>query len=113
MDKPVVWLHGEVKTPPFSREARLEAGFLLRRLQRGEVLSFPVSRPMPSIGRGCHELRVNDAGKTWRLIYAVDPDAIVLLAIFEKKTAKTPKDVVDVCKVRLARYRAVVREASR
>jgi len=38
-EKPLVWLHGEVKTPPFSREARIEAGFLLRRLQDGEILS--------------------------------------------------------------------------
>jgi hypothetical protein len=29
-DKPLAWLHGEVKTPPFSKEARFEAGFLLR-----------------------------------------------------------------------------------
>jgi len=29
-EKPIVWLHGEVKTPPFSQTARLEAGFLLR-----------------------------------------------------------------------------------
>jgi len=27
-DKPLVWLHSEVKSPPFSQEARLEAGFL-------------------------------------------------------------------------------------
>jgi hypothetical protein len=49
-DKPLAWLHGEVKTPPFSKAARLEAGFLLRQLQRGELLSMPKSRPMPSIG---------------------------------------------------------------
>ena len=24
--KPLVWLHGEVKTPPFSADARIEAG---------------------------------------------------------------------------------------
>jgi len=57
-DKPLVWLHGEVKTPPFSRTARVEAGYLLRRLQTGEQLGLPFSRPMPSIGRRCHELRV-------------------------------------------------------
>ncbi|BAS59770.1 hypothetical protein NIES2135_06950 [Leptolyngbya boryana NIES-2135] len=34
-DKPLVWLRGEIKTSPFSQEARLEAGFLLRRLQQG------------------------------------------------------------------------------
>jgi hypothetical protein len=37
-DKPIVWLRGEVKTPPFSAAARLETGILLRRLQAGEKL---------------------------------------------------------------------------
>jgi len=50
-DKPLVWLHGQVKTPPFSSEARVEAGFLLRRLQRGETPGLPASRPMPAVGR--------------------------------------------------------------
>jgi hypothetical protein len=49
-DKPLVWIHGEIKTPPFSKTGRLEAGFLLRRLQQGETLSLPQSRPMSSIG---------------------------------------------------------------
>ena len=49
-DKPLVWLRGEIKTSPFSPEASIEAGFLLRRLQRGELLSLPASRPMPGIG---------------------------------------------------------------
>ncbi len=34
-DKPLVWLHGEIKTPPMSSAARTEAGFLLRKLQMG------------------------------------------------------------------------------
>jgi len=40
--KPLVWLHGKVKTPPFSRAARVEAGFLLRRLQNGDLLDATV-----------------------------------------------------------------------
>jgi hypothetical protein len=44
-DKPLVWLHGHIKTPPMSQEARIEAGYLLRRLQRGDKLSMPHSRP--------------------------------------------------------------------
>ena len=67
-DKPLVWLRGEVKTPPFSPAARVEAGGLLRRLQRGERLGMPHSRPVPGIGRRCHELRIGDAGKTWRIV---------------------------------------------
>ena len=59
-DKPLVWLHGEVKTPPLSTEARLEMGFLLRSLQKGHTIEMPRSRPMPSIGIRCHELRVDD-----------------------------------------------------
>ena len=42
-DKPLVWLHGEVKTPPMSSPARVETGYLLRRLQSGELLSLPVN----------------------------------------------------------------------
>lgn len=103
-DKPLAWLHGQVKTPPFSAGARLEAGFLLRRLQRGERLGLPHSRPMPSVGARCHELRINDVDNTWRIIYRIDEDAIVILEVFAKKTGKTPKKIVDVCKQRLRHY---------
>jgi phage-related protein len=103
-DKPLVWLEGEVKTPPFSGEARLAAGFLLRRLQQGEVLSLPQSRPMPSIGRRCHELRIRDRDNPWRIIYRIDNDAIVILEVFSKKTAQTPQRVIEHCKGRLKEY---------
>ena len=103
-NKPLVWLHGEIKTPPFSQAARVEAGFLLRKLQEGEALSLPHSRPMPSIGPRCHELRINDRNATWRIIYRVDPDAIVILEVFKKTTAKTPVLVIDTCKRRLRMY---------
>jgi phage-related protein len=103
-DKPLAWLHGEVKTAPFSKPARLEAGFLLRRLQRGESLSMPQSRPMPSIGARCHELRVNDAGNNGRVVYRIDADAIVILEVFAKRTATTPKAVIATCRKRLKEY---------
>lgn len=103
-DKPLVWLHGEVKTPPFSAAARIEAGYLLRQLQGGTKLEMPHSRPMPSIGSHCQELRINDEDKTWRIIYRVDEDAIVILEVFKKKTNKTPKTVIEVCKTRLRSY---------
>jgi phage-related protein len=109
-DKPLVWLHGEVKTPPFSAAARLEAGSLLRRLQGGEKLGMPHSRPMPSIGRRCHELRVVDAGKTWRVIYRLDPDAIVIADVFQKTTPATPTRVIADCGRRLTLYDQLMRE---
>jgi len=103
-DKPLVWLHGVVKTPPFSAASRLEAGYLLRRLQRGEKLSLPQSRPMPSIGTHCHELRITDRDKIWRIVYRIDPDSIVIADVFVKKTEATPKKVIDVCKSRFRMY---------
>jgi phage-related protein len=103
-DKPIVWLHGEVKSPPFSAEARVEAGYLLRKLQQGEKIGMPHSRPMPSIGSRCHELRVTDKTVVWRLIYRIDDDAIVLVEVFKKKTPKTPKPIIEVCKARLKDY---------
>jgi phage-related protein len=103
-DKPLAWLHGEIKTPPFSAEARIEAGVLLRRLQRGEKLPLPHSRPMPAIGKACHELRVPDQNRTWRIVYHIDADVIVILEVFAKTTQQTPKTVIRNCQARLLRY---------
>ena len=100
----MVWLHGEVKTPPLSRAARIETGYLLGLLQIGEKLSLPHSRPMPSIGPRCHELRIIDETKIWRIIYRTDLDAIVILDVFEKKSQKTPKNVIENCRRRLRLY---------
>ena len=77
-DKPLIWMRSEVKSPLFTQEARVEAGVLLRRVQRGERVGMPHSRPMPDIGRRCHELRIPDADKTWRIVYRIDSDAIVI-----------------------------------
>ena len=103
-DTPLVWLHGEIRTPPFSSAARMEAGLLLRRLQRGERLGLPHSRSMPVIGKRCHELRIQDEDTTWRIIYSVDSDAVIILDVFSKKTQQTPKSVIDTCRARLRRY---------
>jgi len=108
-EKPLVWMHDTIRTPPFSQNARIEAGYLLRQLQEGMVLSLPQSRPMPSIGAQCHELRINDENLTWRIIYRIYTDAILILEVFEKKTNRTPKAIIDVCKQRIKRYEADVK----
>lgn len=106
-DKPLVWLRGEIKTPPFTATARIEAGVLLRRLQRGDTLTLPHSRPMPGIGPRCHELRMMDEKKSWRIVYRIDRDAIVILEVFRKTTKQTPQRVIADCKRRLSQYEAV------
>lgn len=77
---------------------------MLRLLQRGEKLSMPHSRPMPSIGAHCHELRITDSDKIWRIVYRIDADAIVIADVFRKKTSSTPKSVINTCKSRFRMY---------
>jgi len=106
-DKLVVWLHGEIKTPPFSAEARIEVSCLLRRLQHGESLGLPHARPMSVVGARCHELRVKDKNTEWRIIYRLDADAVVIAEVFGKKTRTTPETVIANCQRRLRAYDAV------
>ncbi len=89
-----------------SHDTRREIGFLIRKLQQGVRVEMPYSRPMPSIGRRCHELRVNDAGQTWRVIYRTDPDVILVVTVFSKKTNQTPKRMIDQAKRMLRDYDA-------
>jgi phage-related protein len=109
--KQLVWLKGEIKTPPFSKEARVEAGFLLRELQEGESLGMPHSRPMPSIGPRCHELRIRDENRIWRVVYRLDPDAILIVGVFAKTTLKTTKHDIEDCQRRLRIYDETAQKA--
>ena len=103
-ERPLVWLKAEVKTPPFSKEARIQAGVLLRQIQLGHRLTMPHSRPMPSVGTRCHELRIQDEDTSWRIIYRTDPDAIVIMDVFAKRTRTTPQRILDRARRRLAAY---------
>ena len=105
--KPLVVLSGEIKTPPFSTESRIEAGTLLRRLQQGDIIPMPHARPMPSIGPRCLELRVVDENVTWRIFCRTDADAVLMAHVMAKKTEATPKQVIELCKKRLAVYDAL------
>jgi phage-related protein len=64
---------------------------------------------MPTIGPRCHELRVRDPEQrqTWRIIYRVDHDAVIVGDVFSKKSRTTPKVVVDACRRRYRSYDAV------
>ena len=100
-------MEGEVKSPPFSPEARLEAGMILRRLQQGENLGLPRSRPMPGIGPRCHELRIRDRDHHWRIFYHLASDAVVILEVYRKTTRATPVEVIANCQRRLKLYRSI------
>lgn len=102
--RPLVWLRGTIKTPPFSQSARVEAGALLRRLQRGETLEMPHARPLPALGSRCGELRIPDASVSWRILYRLDSDAVVIVDVFAKKTVATPSHVLAAGRARLRQY---------
>jgi phage-related protein len=103
-EKPLVWVENETKTHLLSEGDRHHATLLLRKLQQGDDIAMPHSRPMPSIGHQCHELRINGDAGNWRIIYRIDEDAIVILDVFSKKTHRTPKHVIDTSKARLRDY---------
>jgi phage-related protein len=65
---------------------------------------MPHSRAMPAIGRRCHELRILDEGKAWRIVYRIDYDAILILDVFAKKDRTTPRHVMDRCNSRIKAY---------
>ena len=70
----------------------------------GETLGLPSSRPLPLIGERVHELRINDSNQTWRLVYKIFPDAIVIAAVLSKKSQALPKPIIDVCIRRFKEY---------
>jgi phage-related protein len=103
-DKPLVWLRGEIKTPPFSPEARIEAGFLLSPVAAGRIAQFAGVATHAGHRRSCHELRIGDRDHTWRIVYHIAADAIVVLEVFSKKTAAIPHSVAADCRRRLQAY---------
>jgi len=50
---------------------------------------------------------VQDENKTWRIIYRIDHDAIVIIEAFSKTTQETPQSVIRTCQKRLSDYDAV------
>ena len=105
-DKPLRWMTGTLQTPPVGRGARIDAGVLLRRLQRGESLSMPDARAMPALGPRVLELQVDDkeARVRWRILCRVDEDAVVVAHWFAKKTRTTPRAAIRTCQRRIREY---------
>ena len=85
-------------------EVREDLADAVTRLERGHVLSMPLSRPMPSIGKGVHELRLKDRSGVYRVIYFfAGASQIWLLHAFKKTTQATSKQDIEIAKDRLKR----------
>lgn len=83
----------------FPDKARSDAGYQLRKLQRGDQASD--FKPMPAIGKGVEEIRVWDEKGTFRIVYTARLlDAVYVLHAFQKKTQTTSKHDIDLAKTR-------------
>jgi phage-related protein len=111
--KPLVWLQGEVKSPPFTAEGRQEAGMLLRFLQEGQRLGMPQAESLPDVGPRCGALRIRDAEHNWRIMYRLDSDAVLVLEVYSKKTRKIPDEIIGRCRRRLKQYDAAIKAMKR
>lgn len=83
-------------------EIRGDLADALARLDLGMSLSMPLSRPMPSIGTGVHELRLKDRSGHYRVVYALVRRGFVhVLHAFKKTTPTTPERHIVLAKRRL------------
>jgi phage-related protein len=106
-DKPIIWLGSRenLLVPPLQRQTQRKAGFLLRQLQMGVKLVDPDFKPMRTIGKNCHGLRLTDAKRgELRIIDRIDRDAILVVDVFFKKSRSTENQVIDRCKSILVEY---------
>jgi phage-related protein len=86
----------------FPEDIRGDLADLVARLDLGLMLSMPISRPMPSIGKGVHELRLKDRNGIYRVIYVLlGQGEVCLLHAFKKKTQATPQQNIELAQKRL------------
>jgi phage-related protein len=86
----------------FPVEVRKELGKAIYDLQRGEVLSMPLSRPMTSIVAGAAELRIRDRDGIYRVFYYVkSAPGILVFHAFVKKGRATPLPELNLGRKRL------------
>ncbi|MFY9826350.1 MAG: type II toxin-antitoxin system RelE/ParE family toxin [Thermoanaerobaculia bacterium] len=90
-----------ISTPPMPAQARIDAGYLLRLVQKGQTLGPPIAAAMTDIGPSCHELRLSADNGEWRVFYHVAADVVLVLGVFHKKTQKTPPRWIEICRKRL------------
>ena len=92
----------------FPQAARREAGYQLDQIQRGREPDD--WKPMNTVGRGVHEIRIRDAAGAFRVLYVAKfDDAVYVLHCFQKKTQKTSKADVNLA---AQRYRDLLKELS-
>jgi phage-related protein len=92
--KPVVFVgNSRNDLRAFPDPVRNECGQELMRVQYGVMPSD--FKPMPAVGSGAYEIRVQLEGQ-WRVIYVAKlPEAIYVLHAFKKKTQQTAQSDIN------------------
>ncbi len=108
-DKPLVWLGSSLEDlRAFPDDARQEAGFQLRRVQKG--LAPPDWKPMATVGLGVIEIRIHTA-QAYRVFYVAKfAEAVYVLHAFNKRTQKTPRRDIELAQ---RRYSELMRTRSK
>lgn len=101
--KPAVF-HAAAKAAvrSFPEGVRRELGKAIFDLQRGETLTMPLSRAMPSLAAGAAELRVRGQDGIYRAFYyARSARGILIFHAFVKKSQVSPKRELVLGRARL------------
>jgi phage-related protein len=86
----------------FPEEVRGYLADALARLDAGHALSMPLSRPMPSVGQGAHELRLKDRTGAYRVVYTIiTAGSVHVIHGFKKTTRATPRRNMEIARKRL------------
>jgi len=86
----------------FPKNVRFRLGKGLFRLQRGELIGMPDSRPMPGVAAGVSELRVGTADGSFRVFYyTASSRGILVFHAFVKKAQRTPPLEIELARKRL------------
>ncbi|ESW64236.1 type II toxin-antitoxin system RelE/ParE family toxin [Mesorhizobium sp. C280B] len=104
--KVIEWLgSSRADVRAFPEYARIEAGWQLELVQRGDDPDD--WKPMQIVGAGVREIRVREASGAFRVIYlATLEDRVLVLHAFQKKTQATSKKDLDLAAQRLKRWKA-------
>lgn len=104
--KPIEWLGtSRADVRAFPDDARLEAGWQLELVQRGDDPDD--WKPMKTVGPGVREIRIGEASGAYRIIYlAALEDRVLVLHAFQKKTQATPQKDIDLASQRLKKWKA-------
>jgi len=86
----------------FPANVKKEIGDAIRGLQNSKILEMPLSKAMPGIAPGVHEIRVRSEDGSYRAFYYLKIKYNVLIFhAFKKKTQKTPEKEIRTAKIRL------------